>query len=119
MLVALNFAKLPAFNATSRYFEHEADRYGLEAIHGIVPNPGAAAAGVFDLCARKCGPDANLDGLMGFWFREHPTEAERTQFAITYDPWSHGQRPRYIEPPLANAAGLQACPPAAICAVHR
>ena len=119
MLVGLNFAKVPAFSMTSRYFEHEADRYGLEAIHGIVPNPGAAAAGVFELCAEKCGPDANLDGLMGFWFREHPTEAERTQFAVTYDPWSHGHRPRYIEPPSANAAGLQGCPPGAICAVHK
>ncbi len=118
MLVALNFAKLPAFNATSRYFEHEADRYGLEAIHGIVPNPGVAAAGVFDLCARKCGPDANLDGLMGFWFREHPTEVERTQFATTYDPWSHGRQPRYVRQALGNGAGLGACPHGAICAVR-
>ena len=103
MLVALNFAKLPAFNATSRYFEHEADRYGLEAIHGIVPDPGAAAAGVFELCAQKCGPDApSLDGLMGFWFREHPTEVERTRFATTYDPWSHGRQPRYVRPALED-----------------
>jgi STE24 endopeptidase len=118
MLLALNFAKLPAFNATSRYFEHEADRYALEAIHGIVPNPGAAAAGVFDLCARKCGPDANLDGLMGFWFREHPTEVERTQFATTYDPWSHGRQPRYVRPALGNGAGIGACPQGATCVVH-
>ena len=98
LFVGVNFVEVPAFNMTSRHFEHEADRYGLEAIHGIVPSPGAAAAGLFQLCSKKCGPNAELGGIPGFWFRDHPTDEERVQFAVTYDPWSHGRRPRYVLP---------------------
>lgn len=98
LLAALNFVKVPAFNMTHRHYEHEADRYGLEAIHGMVPDPGAAAVGLFQLCAWGCGPYEDLDGVPGFWFRNHPTTDERIQFARTYDPWSPGRRPWYVVP---------------------
>lgn len=107
LLVAINFVKVPAFNMTSRHFEREADRYGLEAIHGIVPSPGAAAAGLFQLCRERCFPDAELSGIPGFWFRDHPTDEERIRFAVTYDPWSHGRHPRYILPDTIDSDGNQ------------
>ena len=103
LLAMVNFLMIPAFNLTSRHFEHEADRYGLEAIHGIVPSPAAAAAGLFQLCLENCGADADLGGLAGFWFRDHPTDDERTQFAISYNPWSEGRHPRYVVPRITDA----------------
>jgi STE24 endopeptidase len=40
----LFFLSTPIGNAFSRHQEHEADRYGLEVIHGLVANPGEVAA---------------------------------------------------------------------------
>ena len=37
VITALAFLATPVFNAVSRHFEHEADRYGLEVIRGICP----------------------------------------------------------------------------------
>ena len=96
LLAALGFLEAPAFNTTSRYFEHEADRYGLEVIHGIVPDPGEAAVGVFRLCDENCGVDPNPSPLIRIWLYDHPTDSERNHFAATYNPWSLGGEPRYV-----------------------
>jgi STE24 endopeptidase len=47
VITVLAFLATPAFNSVSRHFEHEADRYGLEVIHGIVPDPNQVAAHYF------------------------------------------------------------------------
>jgi len=41
------------FHGVSRHFEHEADRYGLEVIHGIVDNPNQVAAHYFQKSGEK------------------------------------------------------------------
>ncbi len=37
ILSVLTFLATPVFNAVSRHYEHQADQYGLEVIHGLVP----------------------------------------------------------------------------------
>ena len=40
ILYVLSFVSEPISNAISRHFEHQADQYGLEVIHGLVPTQG-------------------------------------------------------------------------------
>jgi STE24 endopeptidase len=92
----LAFFATPAFNAVSRYFEHEADRYGLEVMHGIVPDQGQVAARAFEKSGEINLADPHPNLFIKIWMFDHPTRPERVQFAATYDPWSQGEAPRYV-----------------------
>jgi STE24 endopeptidase len=96
LLTALTFLATPVFNAVSRHFEHEADRYGLEVIHGIVSDPQQVAARFFEKSGEinLADPDPNL--FVKIWMFDHPTRPERVHFAVTYDPWSKGEEPKYV-----------------------
>jgi len=96
VITVLAFFATPAFNTVSRYFEHEADRYGLEVIHGIVPDQGQVAAHYFEKSGEINLADPNPSAFIEFWMFDHPTRPERVQFVATYDPWSHGETPRYV-----------------------
>ncbi len=51
LLFAISIASFllePAANAVSRHYEHQADVYGQEAIHGIVPDPQKTAVAAFN-----------------------------------------------------------------------
>ena len=96
ILTALAFLSTPAFNAISRHFEHEADRYGVEVIHGIVPNAQQAAARGFERSGELDLADPNPSAFMKFWMFDHPTRPERIHFVANYDPWSKGESPRYV-----------------------
>jgi Zn-dependent protease with chaperone function len=96
VVTVLGFLATPAFNTMSRYFEHEADRYGLEVVHGIVPDQGQVAARYFEKSGEINLADPNPGPFITFWMFDHPTRPERVHFAATYDPWSHGQAPRYV-----------------------
>ena len=91
----LAFLAIPAFNAVSRHFEHEADRYGLEVIHGIVPDAGQVAAHYFEKSGEINLADPNPSAFDKFWMFDHPTRPERVHFVATYDPWSGGS-PVYV-----------------------
>lgn len=94
---ALAFLGTPAFNAVSRHFEHEADRYGLEVIHGIVPNPNQVAAHYFQKSGETNLADPDPSTFVKIWFFDHPTRPERVHFVATYDPWSKGESPEYVK----------------------
>ncbi len=96
ILTALTFLATPVFNAISRHFEHEADRYGVEVIHGIVPNAQQAAARGFERSGELDLADPNPSAFMKFWMFDHPTRPERVHFVATYDPWAKGESPRYV-----------------------
>lgn len=96
VLTVLAFLATPAFNAVSRYFEHEADRFGLEVIHGIVPHQGQVAARFFERSGEINLADPNPTRFVKIWFFDHPTRPERVHFAVTYDPWFRGERARYV-----------------------
>jgi Zn-dependent protease with chaperone function len=87
---------LPIVNGYSRSQEHAADIYGLEVIHGIVPDSPAAAAGAFQILGEVNLADPDPPDLIRFWLYSHPPLAERLRFAASYDPWSKGEKPRYI-----------------------
>lgn len=93
----LAFLATPAFNAVSRHFEHEADRYGLEVIHGIVANPNQVAAHYFEKSGELnlADPDPSLFDKL--WFFDHPTRPERVHFVASYNPWTEGREPRYVK----------------------
>jgi Zn-dependent protease with chaperone function len=96
VITALAFLATPAFNGVSRYFEHEADRFGLEVIHGIVANPQQVAARYFEKSGEinLADPDPGL--FIKLWMFDHPTRPERVRFVATYDPWSQGKSPTYV-----------------------
>jgi len=96
VLTVLAFIATPAFNAVSRHFEHEADRYGLEVIHGIVPDAGQVAAHYFEKSGEINLADPKPSSFDKFWMWDHPTRPERVHFVATYDPWSPGESPVYV-----------------------
>ncbi|MGD0414740.1 MAG: M48 family metallopeptidase [Terriglobales bacterium] len=97
VITALAFLATPVFNAVSRHFEHEADRYGLEVIHGIVPNPNQVAAHYFEKSGETNLSDPDPSTFIKVWFYDHPTRPERVHFVATYDPWSKGKTPKYVK----------------------
>ena len=88
---------LPAINAYSRANEHAADVYGLEVIHGIVPDARRAAAESFQIMGEVNLADPNPSPFVKFWLYSHPPEGERLAFAAGYDPWGKGEAPRYVQ----------------------
>jgi Zn-dependent protease with chaperone function len=96
LMSGLGFLASPAFNGVSRYFEHEADRYGIEVIHGIVPNPEQVAAHYFEKSGEINLADPDPSPFVKVWFFDHPPRRERVHFVATYDPWASGELPRYV-----------------------
>jgi Zn-dependent protease with chaperone function len=99
ILELLVFISMPIENGYSRMQEHNADVYGLEVIHGIVPNAPEVAAHAFQILGEIGLADPNPPGLITFWLYSHPPLAQRLVFAHTYDPWSKGESPKYVKMP--------------------
>jgi Zn-dependent protease with chaperone function len=97
IIFVISFLLTPVSNALSRYEEHEADRYGLEVIHGIVPNPGEVAARAFQVEGETNLSDPNPPEWIKFWLFDHPSTNDRIIFCRTYDPWSNGEKPKYVQ----------------------
>jgi STE24 endopeptidase len=97
VITLLAFLATPVFNGVSRHFEHEADRYGLEVIHGIVDNPNQVAAHYFQKSGEKNLSDPDPSEFVKIWFFDHPTRPERVHFVATYNPWAEGQEPKYVK----------------------
>jgi Zn-dependent protease with chaperone function len=96
MVSLIVVALTPAINGLSRYREHEADRCGLELIHGIVPNAGETAALALQKNAESDLSDPNPPEFVRWWYFDHPPVSERIAFFRSYDPWSTGAQPRYV-----------------------
>ena len=80
----------PVSNAVSRHFEHQADVYGQEAIHGIVPDPQKTAVAAFNALGQAWLDDPNPSPFIEFWLYSHPSTEHRANFALHYDPWANG-----------------------------
>jgi STE24 endopeptidase len=91
------FVASPVVNGISRMQEHAADVYGLEVIHGIVPNSDEVAAHAFQILGEVDLSDPNPSAFIRFWLYSHPPVAERLVFAHNYDPWSKGESPKYVK----------------------
>jgi STE24 endopeptidase len=92
----LNFVSEPLSNGWSRIMEHDADVYGLEVIHGVVPDAPQAAAQAFQILGEVGLADPNPGPFVEFWLYDHPSVADRVRFSAGYDPWSKGGTPRYV-----------------------
>ncbi len=93
LLFAVSIASFllePVSNAVSRHFEHQADVYGQEAIHGIVPDPQKTAVAAFNALGRSWLDDPNPNAFIEFWLYDHPSTQHRADFALHYDPWANG-----------------------------
>jgi len=86
----VNFLLSPVGNAFSRHFEHEADVYGQEAIHGLVADPQKTAVAAFNALGEAWLEDPNPSPLVEFWLYDHPSVKNRANFALHYNPWAHG-----------------------------
>jgi len=87
----------PLVNGFIRGQEHDADIFGLEAIHGIVPDSSQAAAQAFQILGETNLSDPEPSAFIRFWLYNHPPLAERLRFAAEYDPWSKGESPRFVK----------------------
>jgi STE24 endopeptidase len=100
MLLALavfGFLGEPVSSSFSRMLEHNADIYGLEVIHGIVPNSAEEAANAFQILGEVSLDDPYPSPFIEFWLYDHPSITERVRFASEYDPWGAGQAPKYVK----------------------
>ncbi len=80
----------PAGSAFSRHFEHQADVYGQEAIHGIVADPQKTTVAAFNALGNAWLEDPDPNPFIEFWLYNHPSTQHRADFALHYDPWANG-----------------------------
>jgi len=93
----VGFLMTPAGNAFSRHFEHQADVYGQEAIHGLVPDPQKTAVASFNALGEAWLEDPNPSPFIEFWEYNHPSTQTRANFALQYDPWANGGHGRFFD----------------------
>jgi STE24 endopeptidase len=96
LVLILGFLGEPIGNAYSRWEEHQADVFALEVTHGLIPNPGEAAAEAFQIEGETDLEEPDPNPLIVFWLYTHPPVAERLRFSLDYDPWSGGKHPRFV-----------------------
>lgn len=92
----LLFLSSPGLNAFSRHLEHDADIYGLEVVHGLIPNSSQVAAQSFQNLGEEWLEYPYVSSFAEFWLWNHPTNANRVRFAATYNPWQQGQSPKFV-----------------------
>ena len=86
----------PVSNGFSRYFEHQADIYGQEAIHGIVTNPQKTAVAAFNALGEAWLEEPNPSPFIEFWLYNHPSVEQRANFAAHYNPWPDGGHGKFF-----------------------
>lgn len=87
----------PVMNGISRYFEHEADIYGLEVTHGLIPDAPRNAARAFQILGEVDLADPTPNEFIKIWLYSHPPLAERVTFALHYNPWAEGRSPEFVK----------------------
>jgi STE24 endopeptidase len=95
-LSIVGFFLTPASNTMSRHFEHEADVYGQEAIHGLVADPQKTAISGFNHLGEAWLDDPDPNPIVEFWDYNHPSVKNRANFAAHYDPWANGGHGRFF-----------------------
>ncbi|MGH9863860.1 MAG: M48 family metallopeptidase [Candidatus Acidiferrales bacterium] len=93
----LGFLASPATNTFSRHVEHQADQYGLEVTHGLIPDSSQVAARAFQILGEVDLSDPHPNSFIELWLYNHPPLAERVNYALTYDPWGKGQAPEFVK----------------------
>ncbi len=97
LLSFLAFLASPVFNAVSRHYEHQADQYGLEVVHGLIADEPLTAAHAFQKLGELSLDYPDVNKFWEFWAWTHPTIRDRMIFVQTYDPWSEGKQPEFVK----------------------
>jgi STE24 endopeptidase len=97
ILSVLSFLGDPISNAFSRHIEHQADVYGLEVTHGVIPNAGRTTANSFQVEGETYLADPDPNPANVFLFYDHPPISDRVRLCLTYDPWSQGEQPEFVK----------------------
>jgi STE24 endopeptidase len=99
VVTLLSFVAEPIGNAFSRWEEHQADVYGQEVVHGLVPNPQQTAVRSFQRLGEIWLDNPHPNPFIVFWSYSHPSTTQRAQFAAHYDPWAPGHHPQFFRKP--------------------
>jgi STE24 endopeptidase len=97
LLSVYSFIANPVQSAVSRYFEHQADQYGLEVTHGLIPDSSQVAAQAFQILGEVDLSDPTPSPITVFMFYSHPPIPDRIRFSLTYDPWDQGEQPEFVK----------------------
>jgi STE24 endopeptidase len=97
LVSVFGFLFTPVQNAYSRHLEHQADQYGLEVIHGMIPDAPVVAAHTFQVLGEVDLEEPNPSTAVKLWFYNHPPLDERMRFAQTYDPWAQNRAPEFVK----------------------
>lgn len=82
----------PASNYVSRYFEHEADRFGLE-----ITQNNKAAAEAFITLQKENLANPRPGNLYTMWRSSHPSLGDRIDFCNSYCPWKQERPLKYSD----------------------
>ena len=88
----LSLIASPAFNALTRYQEHESDRFGLEITHD-----NYACASAFATLQKENLANPRPGALFKLFRASHPPLGERIDFCNEYRPWETGAPQRYAD----------------------
>jgi len=91
------FLLAPAVNTMRRHYEHQADVYGQEAIHGLVPDPQRTAVSGFNHLGEAWLEDPDPNPFVEFWTFNHPSVKNRANFAAHYNPWANGGHGEFFQ----------------------
>ena len=95
VLFFLGFVTAPAQNAFERHLEHQADQYGLEVVHGIVPREVGVKS--LQILGEADLTESSPSSFTKIWFYNHPPLDERIRFAQEYNPWVPGRSPEFVK----------------------
>jgi len=96
LFAIFSFLSEPLVNTYSRNQEHQADVYGLEVTHGILPDARSVAVHSFQVMGELDLDEPSPNRFIEFWTFTHPSTAERMAFAESYDPWT-SRTPEYVK----------------------
>ena len=102
LLGVFSFISTPLQNGVSRHLEHQADTFGLEAIHGLVPDSQAVAASAFQKLGENWLEYPNEGDFFEWWSQDHPITRKRMHYAQEYDPWGQGREPEFVKGPATG-----------------
>jgi STE24 endopeptidase len=83
VLGIFSFLAEPMINSYSRWQEHQADLYGLQVTHGLVP--AEAAAHSFQVMGEIGLDEPNPNPFIVFWLYSHPSTSSRFDLAQKYN----------------------------------
>ena len=99
LMSLLFFLGSPIENGFSRHLEHQADTFGLEVLHGLVPDSRMVAGQSFQILGENWLEYPYINDFFEWWSFDHPTTRKRMHYAQAYHPWDQGKEPEFIKVP--------------------